>query len=189
MEHTERLGVLDSGCDGGHKRGTVRFSLLANKLRTHKHSGSLPSCTTATPQSSEPLGPRAVAWPGPALLTVSTRPTMPYRNAVPAQRPRLARGIYLKLCSGHRSFVAVDSRGEELPFCGEPVGCETQLGVIARLADCLDAADPIEEWNDPLPPSFGLTVVRGVDRPAELPASAPPPLALVSNERPRSLSG
>lgn len=63
------------------------------------------------------------------------------------------RGIEFEEFFGARVYYAVASTGQRLPFIGVPIGSETDRDVIARLADSLDAADP-------LPPSPGGAAPR-----------------------------
>ena len=110
----ESVQTLDSGSGAGHNRRS--------------------SCVTATSLSLEPLGRRDDALPGPAHLTVSTRPTMTYRNAVPVEIPRLAQGVHCDLFHDAREYYAVRLDGERSPRVRVPHGMmEIDGAVIASL--------------------------------------------------------
>lgn len=168
MEGTEREGVqhLDGGRDERHNRGR-HLGLLANVSRSNKCSDSLPSSAPSAVLSLEPLGRRDAALPGPAHLTVSTRTTMPYQNAIPAIRHSLPRDVYTQpFGSGHVHFF-VTSDGTQ--------GCyrfrtddETDDDVIEALADELDRVDPLPQ------PSLRRFALPGS---ASVPPSRPPSAA------------
>ena len=107
----ESVQTLDSGSDAGHNRGRR-------------------SCATATSLSLEPLGRRDDALPGPAQLTVSTRPTMTHRNAVPVEIPRLVQGVHCDLFHDAREYYAVRLDGELSPRVRVPHGMPEIAGVV-----------------------------------------------------------
>lgn len=83
---------------------------------------------------------------------------VPSRDPMPTSPDPVAspRGVYWELYCGHRIYFAVTSGGKRLPFLGVPIGLETERDVIARLADSLDAADPVPC----APPRAALRLVR-----------------------------
>lgn len=159
MNDAERRDGLDRGCAEGHNRGAASIGLLACKQKTRKDSVSLPSRRPATSLSSEPLGERDGAFPGPALvLTVSTRTNMSSPHVVPPP-PNLVPsvplewGVHRRFVNGRVEHFAVGWTGVELPFAGLPIGDETEADVIGRLYECLCVASPrpLSEPAGPVP--------------------------------------